>query len=36
MTESDRQAETGDPAPGDVFCFDDPVPVYKPLASHMR
>jgi hypothetical protein len=35
-TASDRQTKTGVPAPADMFCFDDPVPAYKPLASHMR
>jgi hypothetical protein len=35
-TESDRQAQTSVPSPGDGFCFDDPIPAYKPLASHLR
>ncbi len=35
-TESDHPANTGIPVLGDEFCFDDPVPAYKPLASHMR
>ena|ERR1700719_1595565 len=34
--EGDRQAKTGVPVPGDMFCFDDPVPAYRPVASHMR
>ena len=34
--EDDRQAKTGVLVPGDMFCFDDPVPAYKPLASHTR
>ena len=35
-TESHRQAQTNVPSPGDGFCFDDPIPAYKPLASHLR
>ena len=34
--ETGLQAKTSAPAPGDEFCFDDPVPAYKPLASHLR
>jgi hypothetical protein len=34
--ETGLQAKTSAPAPGGEFCFDDPVPAYKPLASHLR
>ena len=34
--ENGHPAKTGVPALGDEFCFDDPVPVYRPLSSHMR